>query len=290
MKYSIPARVSVIDIDRDGLADQLVVGDTGGQVWRLFIHNGKTEKTLVSASGFEANQPFAQLGEDNPQNARRFYHEAYVEREKNSSNNRLMINIGSGYRAHPLNKNIEDRFYSLRADLLSNDIKEPLKESDLYQAVRTFDDNYNEKKAIETIDSNHGWYLVLNAEPGEKMLSTAWLSNGRYIEFNTYVPHPNSDYIGCQVQPGKNHTYTLNIRSAAPPVDTIEKSTIKGVADKVIYKAFFQVNNFSGILGGASSAKVDGQRYLINGQFITPDGSPCLNPKGCKLYWIDLAG
>jgi len=288
MNYSIPATVSVIDIDRDGLADQLVVGDTGGQVWRLFIHNGKTANTLVSASGFSGNEPFAKLGEDNPQNARRFYHEADVERE-NSGNGRLMINIGSGYRAHPLNKNINDRFYSLRANLLTNDIKEPLREKDLHQATRVFDSDYDENKVIKTIEGGAGWYLALNAAPGEKMLSTAWM-NGRYIEFNTYVPALNSDIIGCQVKPGKNHTYRLNSRSAAPPVERIEKSTVKGVADTIIYKAFYRENNFSGILSSGTSASADGQRYRINGMFIEQEGSPCLNPKGCKTYWIDLDG
>jgi len=288
MNYSIPATVSVIDIDRDGRADQLVVGDTGGQVWRLFMHNGKTANSLVTASGFSEDEPFAKLGEDDPQNARRFYHEAYVAQE-NSGKGRLMINIGSGYRAHPLNKNVDDRFYSLRANLLTSDIKEPLKEKDLYPALRVLDSEYSESKAIETIDSKAGWYLSLNAAPGEKMLSTAWM-NGRYIEFNTYVPAPNSHIIGCQVQPGKNHTYRLNIRSAAPPVERIEKSTVKGVADKIIHQAFYRENNFSGILSSGTSASADGRRYRINGMFIEQEGSPCLNPMSCKTYWIDLEG
>jgi len=286
MKYSVPATVSVIDIDRDGFADQLIVGDTGGQIWRLFIHNGKSRRILVTASGLMRIQPFAKLGKNNPQNARRFYHEAHVEWGK-ASNNRLMINIGSGYRAHPLNTKVNDRFYSLRANLFKNDIIQPLQEKDLHPAAHYFDENYNEKKVIKYIDSQHGWYLTLNAAAGEKMLSTAWISNGRYIQFNTYVPH-QSNYIGCQIQPGKNHTYTLNLRSAAPPVETIEKSTVPNVADKIIYQPLYRVNFSSAILGSATRAKANGQNFLINGSFITLEGSPCLDPKGCKLYWIDL--
>jgi len=243
---------------------------------------------LVTASGFSGYEPFAKLGGNRPQKARRFYHEAHVERES-SNKGRLMINIGSGYRAHPLNKNVNDRFYSLRANLLANDINEPLREKDLHQATRVFDSAYDENKVIKTIDNGAGWYLVLDAAPGEKMLSTAWM-NGRYIEFNTYVPALNSDIIGCQVKPGKNHTYRLNIRSAAPPIQTIEKSTVKGVADKIIYQAFYRENNFSGILSSGTAANADGQGYRINGMFIEPEGSLCLNPRGCKTYWIDLSG
>ena len=40
MDYSIPARIRVVDIDGDGLADRMYAGDMGGQVWRFDIHNG----------------------------------------------------------------------------------------------------------------------------------------------------------------------------------------------------------------------------------------------------------
>ena len=40
MQYSIPGGVRVIDMEGDGLADQLFFADTGGQVWRLYINNG----------------------------------------------------------------------------------------------------------------------------------------------------------------------------------------------------------------------------------------------------------
>jgi len=164
MKYSIPSSVKAVDINNDGLADQLFVGDTGGQIWRLFIHNGEASDNLVTASGANVNAPFAQLGEDNPENARRFYQEPDVALDR--SNNRLLVNIGSGYRAHPLNANVDDRFYSLHADLTSSpDL--PLTEANLHEATRSFD-NFDKEQTVKAINTAQGWYLPLKLARAKK--------------------------------------------------------------------------------------------------------------------------
>ena len=40
MKYAMPAEPSVLDLDSDGFADVVYIGDTGGQLWKWDIHNG----------------------------------------------------------------------------------------------------------------------------------------------------------------------------------------------------------------------------------------------------------
>ncbi len=47
MDYSIPAALKVLDLNQDGLADRIYVGDMGGQVWRLDIFNGEPVSRLV---------------------------------------------------------------------------------------------------------------------------------------------------------------------------------------------------------------------------------------------------
>ena len=37
MTHSIPAGIRVLDIDQDGYADRMYVGDMGGRVWRFDI-------------------------------------------------------------------------------------------------------------------------------------------------------------------------------------------------------------------------------------------------------------
>jgi len=184
MTYSIPSSVHALDVDNDGLIEQLFVGDTGGQIWRLFIQKGGSGNTLVKASGADGNRPFARLGENNPKNARRFYQEPDIALDKGSQT--LYVNIGSGYRAHPLNTKVEDRFYSLRTDLTSSPLV-PLTEDDLHQATRTFDESFDKDITVSAINAKQGWYLPLTISAGEKVVSSS-LSANDYVNFSTYVP------------------------------------------------------------------------------------------------------
>jgi len=281
MKYSIPAVVKAVDMDNDGLADQLVVGDTGGQIWRLFIRNGKPRHELVIASGYDAHQPFAQLGNNDPQNARRFFQEADVALDR--SNNHLLINIGSGYRAHPLNTNVNDRFYSLRANLTSSP-NLPLTEKDLHQAIRSFS-NFNKEQTIKAINSAQGWYLPLTIGKGEKVLSTSLSADGE-VFFASYVPANN--IIDCQATLGRNYVYRLALSSATPPpVESI--NTPPGSIASVMYQPLYTKSNSSGIISGGGVFSVENKSFVGMGDVYMPlNLSACDNPKGCKTYWIDL--
>src|SRR5690606_8857716 len=128
MRYSIPARVSVIGlqpddvgnaiIDPQGLAGQIFVGDMGGQVWRFHINNGSSGSSLITPAGTGGNGVLANVGGAEPEQARRFYHETELALLNVNGTKMLTVNIGSGYRGHPLNSVIEDRFYSFRTSLV----------------------------------------------------------------------------------------------------------------------------------------------------------------------------
>jgi len=79
--YSIPGQVKVIHRDengnltKDGTATQIFFGDTGGQVWRLFINTGKgfaSKAGLITAAG-DKGIIFRTHG-SGVVNERRFYH------------------------------------------------------------------------------------------------------------------------------------------------------------------------------------------------------------------------
>ncbi|MBX9754252.1 MAG: pilus assembly protein PilY, partial [Pseudomonadaceae bacterium] len=136
MKYSIPANIRLIDLqmtsgkltaDPEKLADQLFVGDTGGQVWRLYINNGATGAGLITAGGTSGDGIFASATPTNfasldaatkLKNQRRFYNTPEVALMKKDGQLSLSINIGSGYRGHPLKTETLDRFYSFRTSNL----------------------------------------------------------------------------------------------------------------------------------------------------------------------------
>jgi len=280
MIYSIPSSIKDVDIDNDGIADQLFVGDTGGQIWRLFIHNGESGSPLVTASGAAKNAPFAQLGQNDPQNARRFFQTPDIVHNGSG----LSVNIGSGYRAHPLNPNVDDRFYSLRANLTSSP-NLPLTESNLHQATRSFD-NFDKEQTIKDINASQGWYLPLTIAKGEKVLSTASTAEG-YVSFATYVPVGNR--IGCQIMPGTNFVYRLNLNSAAPPVETMNPPAGGIGSPTTLYQPMYRKSDVIGIISGSTIVSNELGTFMCFGD--TCDElhiSPCDDPKGCKLYWIDL--
>ncbi len=48
MDHAIPSDVTVLDLDGDGYADRMYVGDMAAQVWRFDIFNGEPPDELVA--------------------------------------------------------------------------------------------------------------------------------------------------------------------------------------------------------------------------------------------------
>ena len=299
MLYSMPGSVRVIDIqeqngllssDPQQLADQIFVGDMGGQVWRLFINNGSSGSGLVSAGGSNGDGVFASLGDDNdpgtaavPSATRRFYNEPDVSLVLKGGVRNLAINIGSGYRGHPLNKFIHDRFYSLRTTLLTRPagngtINEgTLGESDLYDATNNLVQSSNSsiRSAAETsLAAAKGWYITLPAGSGEKVLSRA-LTAGGEIFVNTYEP---STVAGqCKASVGRNRTYAMKLEDASP-VST-------AVGSNANYTSRFTVSNSQGI-SGDPQLFCQGNTCLVIPEPSLPPREVKMPPLG-TLYWSD---
>ena len=142
MKYSIPGGVTVADLQGDGLADQILAADTGGQVWRFYINNcipapgtnSISHCAVQSANDAEylvwpadSNNDgiggsigtdnvmrtddgvIAYLGHNNQmsdttkrQHARKFYTRPDVTSIAVQGKSRLAVSIGSGIRPDPL--------------------------------------------------------------------------------------------------------------------------------------------------------------------------------------------
>ena len=113
MQHSIPSDVRVLDLDNNGLADRMYVADTGARIWRFDIFNGNTRSSLVTGGRFASLGRADGAGSD-PLDARRFYYAPDISLVRNAGAVYLNIAIGSGFRGHPLNRDISDRFYSLR--------------------------------------------------------------------------------------------------------------------------------------------------------------------------------
>ncbi len=240
MQYSIPSSVRAIDIqvnangvltlDPSGLADQFFVGDMGGQVWRFYINNGSSGASLISAGGSSGDGVFASIAGANEASARRFYHEPDVTLLSVKGKLALTVNIGSGYRGHPLNTVIQDRFYSFRtANLFKPASSEgTFTESSLYNAtnnlVQSGTNDEQEAANSALLSQTGGWLINLNSN-GEKVLSRALVFNGRLF-FNTYEPRAASDT--CKPSVGLNRAYAVNLLDATPVTTTRYVSTTGG--------------------------------------------------------------
>lgn len=216
MRYSIPGDVRLIDVDGDKLLDQFYLGDMGGQLWRFDVDNNQT--TGISIRG-GVIADIAQ--DDSPSATRRFYTSPDAVISQVNGRYQLMLAIGTGYRAHPLNRTVEDRFYVFRSSYISSvpETYNTLTEANLYDATRN---DLGERtgaalsQARSLFNSKEGWFIRLEA-PGEKVLSNATTTNG-VTYFTTYVPHaPGSSGEFCQVAAaGSSRLYAVRTDNAMP--------------------------------------------------------------------------
>ena len=221
MKYSIPSDIRVIDVNSDGYADQFYVGDMGGQVWRFDVHNGENTGSLVTGA------VIADLGGSTAANTRRFYHEPDLSVLVEGGIRKLAIAIGSGYHAHPLSTDNEDRFYLIKQDDVTSAPEDgsdsgtdpdyvKITESDLYDATdNTIEEGTSAQieTAISDLAGAKGWYIKME-NSGEKVLSSALTVAGEIL-FTTYEPSPSSTG-SCVAAAGTPRFYQVNAADATP--------------------------------------------------------------------------
>jgi type IV pilus assembly protein PilY1 len=220
MTHSIPARVSVLDLDGNGFADRMYAADLGGRVWRFDIWLDKPVGELVTGGVF-ADLGAASESVPTIENTRRFYNGpdvALIQRRFGEAY--LNIALGSGYRGHPLHTATRDRFYSLR---------------DLQPFTRLIQTDYDRATALtdgvltdKTPDilgripfDSKGWKLELSLNGGwvgEKVLAEATTINGTIL-FPTYQPRPPESAAPCAPGIGINRAYALSVETGRPTID-----------------------------------------------------------------------
>lgn len=221
MQYGIPARISVIDRDNDGLADHMYVGDLGGQLFRLDIHNGAERSVLVSGG------LLADLGGDLAEDNRRFYYAPDVAQISSAEQNFYAVAIGSGYRAHPLNSQIQDSFFMLKdyGIFTVNEQGEYIlpesafTRSDLYDASEHLLTSADEtvKSAQAELFANRAGWLVDLGSGGEKVLASPLILNYQ-VFFTTYLPATANDSL-CAPPSGNSRAYLVALANGNAVVD-----------------------------------------------------------------------
>lgn len=233
MQYSIPSRVRLMDSNGDGLTDRLYVGDTGGQLWRVDLDP-------EIAAGNEADTVIAKLADiSTATNQRRFFEPPAVVQVRDTVYSDTVeydyVLIGSGYRAHPLNTDVRDRFYAFR-DRTITTFGLPDGDGD---NVSEASDNYPQTGGIAYADSDlvdvttsaldatdasalaaDGWFydFTTAGSSAEKVLSAATVTSGAVV-FTTFKPSTVSITDPCQGGVGNATAYNLDILSANAALD-----------------------------------------------------------------------
>jgi len=243
MHYSIPAAVRSLDSDGDGVEDRLYVGDTGGQVWRvdlapLDISSGSSVVT-TSVVG-----KLADISVDSvPAKRRRFFEAPSVVQVRDTQfsdeANYDYVLLGTGYRPHPLNREVEDRFYAFRdfqtganemANLdISGNGNNIIETTEGYPQVSgnafTDADLINVTTTVlDGSDATHraaaGWFYDFTqaGTVGEKVLSAPVTTAG-VVTFTTFSPEAVSSTNPCGASLGLGTAYNFDILSAGAALD-----------------------------------------------------------------------
>lgn len=223
MKYSIPSDLRVIDINGDSFADRIYVGDMGGQLWRFDINSyHQNDGSQLVDGGMVADLSTGS-------NHIRFYNEPDAAFVSYGGERFMSLSIGSGWRAHPLDMDVQDSFFMVRDNSplskpegygkLSGNVWNPIRVSDLSNVTRSISDD-------DEVDLE-GWMLNLTTD-GEKNLSRATTINNQVI-FTTYAPSQLTD--PCQPVLGQGYVYALDVVTGDPALALSGSSSASGTVE-----------------------------------------------------------
>lgn len=285
MTHGIPASITVLDLNSDGFSDRMYAGDMSAQLWRFDITNGNARGNLITGG------VIASLGSHDETthlavNNRRFYNAPDVAAiQEPGAVPFLNVAIGSGYRGHPLNQTIQDRFYSIRD--LSGFV--PLTQAQydalpiITESTATLIDITSDVAPTMPADAV-GWRLSLNQPGGtwrgEKVLGEATTINNAVV-FTTYTPSTGIPADPCAPTLGTNRAYAVKVRDGSPV-------RIEGTADVTDRYDDF---TFGGIAGDISTMVLGTDPVPCTGDDCPPPctGPNCPPPPGTTQF-VCLAG
>jgi len=240
--------MTVGDLDGNGFADVIYVGDTGGRMWR-FSSTTLYDSNVPNWTGniiFDSNPGYDFVDvngdpiEPPTENVNDIGRKIFYRPAVSVINGKPHLWFGTGDRAHPLNHSVIDRIYQIvdrgqtsgsnadgtrineknLVDLTTN----PLQSGDGTTVTNTLNKLYNNVAGPGgESDYYHGWLLKLNWDydstetdkesliVGEKMLAAPVMFNNEAY-YTTYTPkvNPNADNSCAVGNLGSSHLYHLS--------------------------------------------------------------------------------
>ncbi len=213
---SIPGGLKLLDVNENGLIDRMYFADVDGDLWRLDL----SEALKKTGDDKSVLTKFADLASSDAE-SRKFYTEPDVASLASNGKTSYMVSIGSGFRAHPNDKTINDKFFVIK----DTSPFVPLPED--YSAVTVTDlatvtiaeDGAVTQAYFDT--RSKGWTLGLPND-GEKVMAPSITFNGM-IAFTTLTPAVVTENVNpCAAPTTEGRFYAINILTGKPALDLIE--------------------------------------------------------------------
>ncbi|MBR9813741.1 hypothetical protein GYB61_07770 [bacterium] len=212
MNHSIPSDVVAVNIDGDGanILDRILVGDTGGNVWRADLTTDDPSKWTIrklAALGLDGVSGTPSRADD-----RRFFHPPDVVLSRDAIAAFDGVVIGSGDRANPLDRG---------AGGTPNNFTYLLKDRGATNVTFTHDQLADvSSNCLQSgtenscgIDLKNGWKLGLQIGKGEKALSSP-LTIANTILFTTFLPQDSTQATTCGPSEGGGAIYAVSLADA----------------------------------------------------------------------------
>ena len=210
---SIPSTLTVADTDGDDLTDRIIVGDTGGNVWRADLKGTSTadwKLTLLASVGRHS------AGASGTASDRRFFHRPDLVLATDDSGNFDAVLMGTGDRADPLDGGgtATNFFYMIK----DRNTAPGSGADDVYDHSDFGDVTSNclqEGSCIVNLDS--GWRLQME-DSGEKILATPLTVTGK-VFFTSYLPKGGSSATACSPSEGAGRLYALSLQDGSSVIN-----------------------------------------------------------------------
>lgn len=225
MQASVPATPGVIDLDNDGLVDRIYITDTNAKLFRFDVNQDNSGRSSFATGGM-----IAHAGGTTAETNRRFYNAPDIAITLPFDQDPILtISVGSGYRAHPLEMGVQDRFYVFfDPDVAVGDVEMftlgPVDDTatELYDATSNLigsSDPDVAEAAREEMWSKRGAYI--NLREGEKALTVSRTFDNKVV-FSTFQPGSSGAADVCSAGVGTARLYVLNVLGLSPADDLNE--------------------------------------------------------------------
>jgi type IV pilus assembly protein PilY1 len=206
---SIPSTLTVADTDGDALTDRILVGDTGGNVWRADLKGQATSDwklTLLASVGRHSTGAAGKASD------RRFFHRPDLVPSKDGNGNFDGVLLGSGDRADPLDiGGVTSNFFYMIKDrntAVGSGTANGYEHPDFGDVT----DNCLQLGGSCSVNLNVGWRLQME-DTGEKILATPTTITGM-VFFTTYLPQGAGSSTACAPSEGAGRLYAVGLQDA----------------------------------------------------------------------------